>query len=140
MQRTTRVQILITSLTLLAVASIDLLGAQGRPKIETPSDTVPVDEPFRIRASGLRPGEEATIRLTLTAPNAGWETGVWSSAATYRADAAGRIDLATAAAVAGSYTGVSQMGLVWGAVRDTHRRTSLPAWSGSTSLSRPQTE
>jgi dienelactone hydrolase len=116
---------LIVSLCLL-VASVDLLGAQGRPKIETPSDTVLVDEPFRIRASGLRPGEEATIRLTLTAPNAGWETGVWNSAATYRADAAGRIDLATATAVAGSYTGVSQMGLVWGAVRDTAQKDLAP--------------
>jgi dienelactone hydrolase len=117
---------LIASLTLFAVATVDLLGAQERPKIESASDTVLVDESLRIRVSGLRPGEEATMRLTLTAPNAGWETGVWSSAATYRADAAGRIDLATAAAVSGSYTAVSPMGLVWGAVRDTAQKDFAP--------------
>jgi dienelactone hydrolase len=97
---------------------------QERPRIEVPSDTILVDEPFHVRVSGLGPRQLATIRLQLVAPRAVWETGTWVSQATYRADPAGRLDLATAEALTGSYTGVYPMGLLWAAVRDTVRRVA----------------
>jgi len=37
----------------------------------------------------------------------------WQASASYRADAGGDVDLSTAAAISGSYHGVSSMGLIW---------------------------
>jgi dienelactone hydrolase len=68
-----------------------------------------LDQPVDLRVTGLAGHEQATVRLTSTDAS-----GVpWSSSATYRADAAGAIDLATDPAESGSYTGVSGMGLIW---------------------------
>jgi dienelactone hydrolase len=108
----------------LAVATLHAASSawgQERPRLEVPLDTILVDEPFHVRVSGLGPRQSVTMRLRLVAPRAGWETGTWVSHATYRADPAGRLDLATAEALSGSYTGVQPMGLVWAAIRDTGR-------------------
>lgn len=59
--------------------------------------------------SGLQKGESATLKLTsIDARNVSW-----TSTATFGADAQGRIDPSVSASTAGTYTGVSAMGLVW---------------------------
>ena len=108
-------------LTLLTLRTAGSAWSQEPPRLEVPLDTIPVDEPFYVRMSGLGPRQSVTIRLRLVAPRAGWETGTWVSHAAYRADSMGRLDLATAEALSGSYTGVQPMGLLWAAVRDTGR-------------------
>ncbi len=73
-----------------------------------------IDVPRRIAVTGLRPGEHVTLRTrTVRGPGI-----VWRSAAVFRADAEGRIDLERDAPVetvpaGGPYTGVSPMGLIW---------------------------
>ena len=70
------------------------------------------DQPVSIKVSGLPPGDVVSLRLRTT--DAG---GVaWSSFAAFRASQAGVVDPATSAAVAGSYSGVSAMGLFWSIV------------------------
>lgn len=61
-----------------------------------------------IVVSQLDPRESVTVSAMSRAPG-----GVWSSSATYEADAAGVIDLARTAPRSGSYRGVSPMGLFW---------------------------
>ncbi|HXC81377.1 MAG TPA: acyl-CoA thioesterase/bile acid-CoA:amino acid N-acyltransferase family protein [Trebonia sp.] len=67
------------------------------------------DQAVRVDISGLGAGELVNVQLSST--DAG---GVpWQSSAVYRADAGGDVDLGTAAAISGSYHGVSDMGLIW---------------------------
>ncbi|NMM86853.1 palmitoyl-CoA hydrolase [Rhodococcus sp. SRB_17] len=74
----------------------------------TPEDAL-IDMPRRIAVQGLAPGEEVTLGTrTLRGPGV-----VWRSHATFRADADGVVDLQRDAPLAGSYSGVSGMGLVW---------------------------
>jgi dienelactone hydrolase len=58
----------------------------------------------------------------------------WEASASYRADPAGNVDLSTAAAISGSYHGVSGMGLIW----SMHALKPDPAgayyWRGTTPL------
>jgi dienelactone hydrolase len=73
-----------------------------------PEDAM-IDVPRRIAVSGLAPGEEITLSTrTVRGPGV-----VWRSAATFRADAHGLVDVQRDAPVSGSYTGVAAMGLVW---------------------------
>jgi dienelactone hydrolase len=118
-------RLLAVCLALLTLRAVGSGWGQERPRFEVPLDTILVDEPFHVRVSGLGSGQPATIRLRLVAPRAGWETGTWVSHAAYRADPTGRLDLATAEALSGSYIGVHPMGLVWGAVRDTSRPAAI---------------
>ena len=74
----------------------------------TPEDAL-IDMPRRIAVTALSPGEEVVLRTrTVRGPDV-----VWRSAATFRADADGVIDLQRDAPVHGSYAGVSAMGLIW---------------------------
>jgi dienelactone hydrolase len=74
----------------------------------TPEDAL-IDVPRRIAVSGLAPGEEVTLAShTLRGPGVAWR-----SAATFRADAQGTVDLGRDAPLSGSYAGVSAMGLIW---------------------------
>jgi len=67
------------------------------------------DQPVQIRVTGLADGQQATVQISSTDA-----AGVrWQSSAVYRADAAGDIDVSSAQALSGSYSGVSGMGLVW---------------------------
>ena len=71
--------------------------------------SVLVDEPAVIRATGLQPAERITIQAEL-------EDGAgeaWHSSADFVADAQGAVDVSTQAPVAGSYNEVSAMGLIW---------------------------
>ena len=74
----------------------------------TPEDAL-IDVPRRIAVTALAPGEEVVLH-TRTARG---PAVVWRSAATFRADARGEVDLQRDAPVGGSYAGVSAMGLIW---------------------------
>ena len=67
-----------------------------------------LDEPVDIRLTGLVPG----ARVTLTATMTDHLDRRWQSEATFTADDAGVVDVATQAPIAGSYDGVEPMGLL----------------------------
>ncbi len=68
-----------------------------------------IDKPVQIRITGLSAGEQVSVQLGSTDSH-----GVpWQASAGYRADPGGDVDLSTAAAISGSYHGVSAMGLIW---------------------------
>ena len=74
----------------------------------TPEDAL-IDVPRRISVTALSPREEVVVHTrTVRGPGV-----VWRSAATFRADARGEVELEHDAPVDGSYTGVSAMGLIW---------------------------
>lgn len=81
----------------------------------TPADAL-IDVPRRIAVEGLAPFEQITLSTrTLRGPGVAWR-----SAARYRADAQGIIDLQRDAPLAGgSYEGVSPMGLLWSQAPET---------------------
>ena len=68
-----------------------------------------VDEPFRLTASGLPPGEPVTIR----AATRDGELREWASSATFLAGDDGTVDVSTAAPLSGTYSGVDPTGLLW---------------------------
>ena len=72
-------------------------------------DSSLADQAVLIEISGLGAGELVDAQLSSTDA-----VGVpWQASAVYRADAGGDVDLGTAAAISGSYHGVSGMGLIW---------------------------
>lgn len=79
----------------------------------TPQDAL-IDVPRRIAVTGLAPGETVDIEArTVRGPGIAWR-----ASARFVADAQGTVDLTRDAPVAGSYEGVSAMGLVWSQVPD----------------------
>ncbi|WP_087691640.1 acyl-CoA thioester hydrolase/BAAT C-terminal domain-containing protein [Pandoraea sp. PE-S2R-1] len=77
----------------------------------TPADAL-IDVPRHLVVRGAAPG----ARVTLTAHTARAGGVVWHAEATFEADAEGCVDVARDAPVAGSYQGVSAMGLIWSQV------------------------
>ncbi|HVR48373.1 MAG TPA: acyl-CoA thioester hydrolase/BAAT C-terminal domain-containing protein [Pseudorhodoferax sp.] len=75
----------------------------------TPADAL-IDQPRRIAADGLAPGEEVLLSSrTVRGPGT-----VWTAQLRLRADAQGTVDLARDAPLQGSsYEGVAPMGLIW---------------------------
>lgn len=67
-----------------------------------------IDVARQITVQGLAPGE--TVSLVSTTLRGGTP---WQATAQFVADAEGRVDLTRDASVAGDYTGVSPMGLIW---------------------------
>ncbi|XP_055989788.1 peroxisomal succinyl-coenzyme A thioesterase-like [Sorex fumeus] len=67
------------------------------------------DEPVRILASGLAPGQRVTLRASLRDE----KDTLFRAHARYCADAQGRLDLARAPALGGSFAGLEPMGLFW---------------------------
>lgn len=68
-----------------------------------------LDVPRQIRVDGLAPGQ----RVTLRARTLRGQGQYWASQASFVADASGVVDLQRDAPVAGDYTGVSPLGLLW---------------------------
>ena len=94
--------------------AIAVLSAQT---IEAVPGRVMVDEPVAFRASGLQPGERASVRAELTDGD-----GVhWISQADFAADSQGAIDTAKQAPVKGSYKEVSAAGLIWSMMPSSRR-------------------
>lgn len=89
---------------------------QGRTtaRFDSPQDNLDVliDDVIPIVASGLPPGAIVAVRLHGAA-----RAAPWTSAATFTADANGRIDLSRMAPVKGGYRGIDPMGLFWSAQR-----------------------
>ena len=81
-----------------------------------------LDEPVDIRLTGLVPG----ARVTLTATMTDHLDRRWQSEATFTADDAGVVDVATQAPIAGSYDGVEPMGLFWSMTLAVPGGSSLP--------------
>ena len=71
--------------------------------------TTRVDEPFSLTVSGLPPGEPVTIR----AMTRDGELREWASHAIFLAGDDGTVDVATAAPLSGTYSGVDPAGLLW---------------------------
>ncbi|XP_057714119.1 acyl-coenzyme A thioesterase 3-like isoform X2 [Corythoichthys intestinalis] len=74
-----------------------------------PSASCLFDEPVHVKVTGLRSRQVVTLRARATN-----ERGVvFRSAAIYRADGNGEVDLCRDASLCGSYEGVEPMGLLW---------------------------
>lgn len=65
--------------------------------------------PFSITAAGLEPGE----RVSITARSTDAKNIQWESAAEFKADAKGIVDVAAQAPLSGSYSGADIFGLLW---------------------------
>ena len=94
------------------------------------ADSSLADQAVQIEVTGLSPGGLVNVQLRSTDAH-----GVpWQASAAYRADPGGDVDLSTAAAISGSYHGISDMGLIW----SMHALKPDPAgayfWGGDTPL------
>jgi dienelactone hydrolase len=69
----------------------------------------PLDEPVAIRVSRVAPRAGVTLRARVRS----WDGGLWASAAAFRADADGVVDLERDAPVDGAYAGPDPTGLLW---------------------------
>jgi len=85
-----------------------------------PSDAL-VDEAVAVKVAGCPPGQPVSIRARM----AGYLGCAWESRATFRADARGCADLATARPETGSYDGVDAMGLFWSMAADGEPAAAL---------------
>lgn len=99
-------------LAFLAAASLSVVS---QPVIQAPTLTVTpeaalIDDVVTVQATGLKPGQEATIHLR-SYPDKGDK--IQGASAVFVADAAGKIDLARQAPVRGAYPNVDPMGLFW---------------------------
>ncbi len=122
---------------LAACLAACLTGCSGAPPASGAIriDIAPVrsvaDQPVSIKVSGLAPGTVAYLRLRSTDAN-----GVpWSSAAAFRVSPGGSVDPAQSAALSGSYTGLSPMGLFWSMRPDRRAAESDYFWSRDRPLS-----
>ncbi|XP_046296886.1 acyl-coenzyme A thioesterase 1 [Marmota monax] len=67
------------------------------------------DEPLHIAVRGLAPQQPVTLRASLRDEKG----ALFRANARYRADAEGKLDLARAPALGGSFAGLEPMGLIW---------------------------
>jgi acetyl esterase/lipase len=78
------------------------------------ADRISLDSSLELAVSGLQPGSLVTLRARLLAPD-----GLrWTSSAQFAASAAGLVDVASDAPVAGSYAGTDANGLLWSLTPD----------------------
>ncbi|CAI5640462.1 unnamed protein product [Oreochromis niloticus] len=84
-----------------------------------PSARCLFDEPIQVKVAGLRSRQVVSLRASSTDDKG----TVFSSAATYRADGNGEIDMKRDPSLSGSYFGVEPMGLLWSMTPDSlHKR------------------
>ncbi len=86
----------------------------------TPADGL-LDEPRQIVVEGLAAGQQ----VTLSSQTRRGGEHLWRSSATFVADARGRVDLDQHAPLAGDYSGVSAMGLLWSQRAGQGRSTAV---------------
>jgi dienelactone hydrolase len=101
------------NIAIAAVLAAALTACTGDPEpkagvLEVSPASSLLDEPVRIRVTGLSPGQ----RIELTARMTGLDGGSWSSQAIFVADGDGVVDLDRDAPESGDYTGVDGMGLI----------------------------
>jgi dienelactone hydrolase len=93
------------------VAALTACTGDPEPKegvLEVTPDSSLLDEPVRIRVTGLSPGQRVELTASMTGPDG----QRWSSEATFVADRDGVVDLDRDAPESGDYTGVDGMGLI----------------------------
>ncbi|KAL3988891.1 hypothetical protein ACER0C_013209 [Sarotherodon galilaeus] len=84
-----------------------------------PSARCLFDEHIQVKVAGLRSRQVVSLRASSTDDKG----TVFSSAATYRADGNGEIDMKRDPSLSGSYVGVEPMGLLWSMTPDSlHKR------------------
>ncbi|WP_375425447.1 acyl-CoA thioesterase/BAAT N-terminal domain-containing protein [uncultured Friedmanniella sp.] len=107
-------RLVVVAAVVPAILALPLAGcshpsrADRQPQLIIEPTATDLDRPVTIRVAGLAPAEIATLQLTSTDG-----TGtVWASHADYVADQHGTVDVTTAAATNGTYSGTDPMGLV----------------------------
>src|SRR5215470_5417707 len=112
-----RSAVLINFVLALCLFSPYLLRAQT---LEVAPDHVLMDESAVIRVKGLQAKERVSIQASLV-DGAGQP---WASQADFTADAEGIIDVSKQDPIAGSYKGISAMGLIW-SMRPTAKNVTI---------------
>lgn len=82
-----------------------------KPQISVSAVKSLVDAPVDIAISGVKPGQEVTIRANRVTESKNYL--YFSSFATFIADNDGKVDLNNRAPINGSYSGIDGMGLFW---------------------------
>ncbi len=100
-------------LPILLLAILVPIQSLAEPAFELPDGLVLFDETVPIVLSGLDPGRIVTIRLEQHD-----SAGLWRSHGIFVADAEGRVDVSQSAPLAGTYSGVAPMELIWSVERD----------------------
>jgi dienelactone hydrolase len=99
---------------LLAVSLWSAASAWAQRFAVSPSAEFLAGDPVSIVLEGLPAGSELQLRTRRAVPEWTGGTRPYAAEARFRADAAGRVDLATAAPLpGGSYTGADLRGLFW---------------------------
>lgn len=94
------------------------MASQARLRL-LPSARCLFDEPIQVKVAGLRSRQVVSLRASSTDDKG----TVFRSAATYRANGNGEIDLKRDPSLSGSYVGVEPMGLLWSMTPDSlHKR------------------
>ena len=88
-------------------------GAAAQRITVSPSPEVLFADTIHIVLTELDPGTEVELRAERSMTFGGPSPQLFRSSARFLADASGRVDLACAAPVAGSYEGIDPMGLFW---------------------------
>lgn len=96
--------------------------ATTRPRLVVEPAAALLDEPVRIRITGLPPNRPVTVRATM----ADHFDRQWQSHATFVADADGAVDVAAQPPVAGTYAEADPMGLFWSMMPDPPEGPPLP--------------
>jgi dienelactone hydrolase len=99
----------------LCLASLSVLPAQAQRVDFLPSAEVVVGRQLQISVSGLPPGTEQTLITRRVVSDFMGGKRLVEAQATFRSDANGRIDLASAVPLAGSYQEADVQGLFWSA-------------------------
>ncbi len=98
------------------------LSPRRTPRIVVDQPVALYNAPTAIALEGFVPRAPVTVNATFQIPGA----GRWGSNATFVADGAGRVDLTRDAPAAGTYGGVSAMGLFWSAAPLPGEPPALP--------------
>jgi dienelactone hydrolase len=115
----------VTGAAASAVIATPRISAAAGPTIRVQPDNDLQDIPLRIRLSGFSPRQPVMV----TAEMVTRDHFRWRSAAMFVIDADGEVDVGTTAAVGGSYSGVSPMGLIWSMERIGRPESEAPTTS-----------
>jgi dienelactone hydrolase len=96
-------------------------AGQSGFRIEVDPATALYGTPFSIIVTGSKPGEIITIKARSTDV----KNTEWQSEAQFKADAAGKIDVAAQASLSGSYSGTDIFGLLW-SMKPQNAKTDRP--------------
>jgi hypothetical protein len=119
----------LTRIVAVALA-LFALEAGGSPHLEVSAEEVIEGDPVRVRVVGLQPGQPVTVRASRRWMSYPSGSDLYVSAASFRADARGTVDLDSSTPVAGSdYDQADPSGLFWSMrkQKDSHIGRSVQA-------------